>query len=139
MGMDSNNCWLGNYCQDKSSGGCPAGLNTPDQLFSDPKQSHVAELYNLFCQNMFIVQFQVLASMTTPIMTIMAIMTMALALTHAMKLTPRSDLAQPLFHDMVYNNIQECNSTEIYCDAGNDGQGCWLGNYCKAQVAFPVP
>merc|ERR1711863_170741 len=29
---------------------------------------------------------------------------------------------------------QECNSTEIYCDAGNDGQGCWLGNYCVAQV-----
>ena len=43
------------------------------------------------------------------------------------------------FHDMVSNNIQECNSTEIYCDAGNDGQGCWLGNYCVAQVAFPVP
>ena len=43
------------------------------------------------------------------------------------------------FHDMVSNNIQECNSTEIYCDAGNDGQGCWLGNYCIAQVAFPVP
>ena len=166
MGMDSNNCWLGNYCQDKSSGGCPAGqdvymigitspffdLGHPQQFpkghivsdqnqpFSDPKQSHVAELYNLFCQNMFIVQFQVLASMTTPIMTIMAIMTMALALAHVtLKLTPRSDLAQPLFHDMVSNNIQECNSTEIYCDAGNDGQGCWLGNYCIAQVAFPVP
>ena len=78
--------------------------------------------------------------MTTPIMTIMAIMTMALALAHVtLKLTPRSDLAQPLFHDMVSNNIQECNSTEIYCDAGNDGQGCWLGNYCIAQVAFPVP
>ena len=24
MGMDSNNCWLGNYCQDFASGGCPA-------------------------------------------------------------------------------------------------------------------
>ena len=23
MGMDANNCWLGNYCMDKSSGGCP--------------------------------------------------------------------------------------------------------------------
>ena len=24
MGMDSNNCWLGNYCMDIAAGGCPA-------------------------------------------------------------------------------------------------------------------
>ena len=30
MGMDSNNCWLGNWCQDLSDGGCPAGLISPD-------------------------------------------------------------------------------------------------------------
>lgn len=24
MGMDSNNCWLGNYCQSIESGGCPS-------------------------------------------------------------------------------------------------------------------
>jgi len=29
---------------------------------------------------------------------------------------------------------QECNSTEIYCDAGHDPEGCWYGNYCINQV-----
>merc|ERR1712213_202250 len=29
---------------------------------------------------------------------------------------------------------QECNSTEIYCDAGMDSEGCWFGNYCINQV-----
>merc|ERR1712152_100341 len=24
MGVDSNGCWLGNYCQDINAGGCPA-------------------------------------------------------------------------------------------------------------------
>ena len=24
MGFDSNGCWMGNWCQDKSEGGCPA-------------------------------------------------------------------------------------------------------------------
>merc|ERR1712037_173539 len=71
MGMDSNNCWLGNYRQDKSSGGCPAGSSFYDYgSGSCDFEAHT----------------------------------------------------------------QECNSTEIYCDAGNDGQGCWLGNYCIAQV-----
>merc|ERR1712173_58069 len=28
----------------------------------------------------------------------------------------------------------ECNSTEIYCDAGMDSEGCWYGNYCINQV-----
>merc|ERR1712079_895138 len=25
---------------------------------------------------------------------------------------------------------QECNSTEIHCDAGYDSDFCWYGNYC---------
>jgi len=29
---------------------------------------------------------------------------------------------------------QECNATEIYCDAGMDSEGCWYGNYCLNQV-----
>merc|ERR1712062_19980 len=29
---------------------------------------------------------------------------------------------------------QDCNSTEIYCDAGMDSEGCWVGNYCIPQV-----
>ena len=32
MGFDSNGCWMGNWCQDKSEGGCPAphyGENSP--------------------------------------------------------------------------------------------------------------
>merc|ERR1712203_343602 len=29
---------------------------------------------------------------------------------------------------------QDCNSTEIYCDAGMDSEGCWFGNYCIPQV-----
>merc|ERR1712079_617888 len=29
---------------------------------------------------------------------------------------------------------QECNSTELYCDAGMDSEGCWYGNYCINQV-----
>merc|ERR1711872_1071524 len=26
MGTDSNGCWMGNWCQDKSMGGCPAPM-----------------------------------------------------------------------------------------------------------------
>jgi len=29
---------------------------------------------------------------------------------------------------------QECNSTEIHCDAGYDSDFCWYGNYCINQV-----
>merc|ERR1712088_201628 len=29
---------------------------------------------------------------------------------------------------------QECNSTELYCDAGMDSEGCWYGNYCINHV-----
>merc|ERR1719234_2519262 len=29
---------------------------------------------------------------------------------------------------------QDCNATEIYCDAGMDSEGCWYGNYCLNQV-----
>merc|ERR1711936_1458173 len=29
---------------------------------------------------------------------------------------------------------QECNSTEIHCDAGMDSEGCWYGNYCIDSV-----
>jgi len=29
---------------------------------------------------------------------------------------------------------QDCNSTEIACDAGMDSDGCWYGNYCISQV-----
>merc|ERR1711879_40639 len=29
---------------------------------------------------------------------------------------------------------QECNSTEIHCDAGYDSEFCWYGNYCINQV-----
>merc|ERR1712168_1522976 len=29
---------------------------------------------------------------------------------------------------------QDCNSTEIACDAGMDSEGCWYGNYCINQV-----
>ena len=30
--------------------------------------------------------------------------------------------------------VQECNATEIHCDAGMDSEGCWYGNYCINQV-----
>ena len=26
MGVDMNGCWIGNWCQDKSMGGCPAPI-----------------------------------------------------------------------------------------------------------------
>ena len=34
--------------------------------------------------------------------------------------------------------VQECNATEIYCDAGMDSEGCWYGNYCLNQVGFDL-
>jgi len=81
--MDSNNCWLGNYCQDKSSGGCPAGSSFYDYANYDNYGNYDYGSGSGTCYEA---------------------------------------------------HTQECNSTEIYCDAGNDGQGCWLGNYCIAQV-----
>merc|ERR1719234_2962270 len=29
---------------------------------------------------------------------------------------------------------QACNETEIFCDAGYESMGCWLGNYCIQEV-----
>ena len=33
MGMDANNCWLGNWCQDKSMGGCPPPMGGEQLMF----------------------------------------------------------------------------------------------------------
>ena len=35
--------------------------------------------------------------------------------------------------------VQDCNSTEIHCDAGMDSEGCWYGNYCINQVSIQSP
>ena len=33
--------------------------------------------------------------------------------------------------------LQECNSTELWCDMGYyNGDSCWLGNYCLQQVGW---
>merc|ERR1712109_199400 len=71
--MDSNNCWLGNYCQSIESGGCPSTTASG----SDDGTS----TFTCF---------------------------------------------EPYY--------QDCNSTEIACDAGMDSDGCWYGNYCISQV-----
>merc|ERR1712055_381027 len=69
--MDSNNCWLGNYCMDIAAGGCPAMTGSGN-----------------------------------------------------------SGSGSTCFGPYT----QECNSTEIHCDAGMDSEGCWHGNYCINQV-----
>merc|ERR1712158_74048 len=74
MGMDENNCWMGNWCQDKSLGGCPSHTGSGSSDYSG-STSTCSEAYT-----------------------------------------------------------QECNSTELYCDAGMDSEGCWYGNYCINQV-----
>merc|ERR1712158_307992 len=71
MGMDSNNCWLGNYCVDIAAGGCPAMTGSGN-----------------------------------------------------------SGSGSTCFEPYT----QDCNSTEIHCDAGMDSEGCWHGNYCINQV-----
>ena len=92
------------------------------------------------------VQFQVLEATTTA--------ALALALAPALNLTPWSHFASKsrylifcvLFRRYRYIYIsnrdslyllcvvQECNATEIHCDAGVDSEGCWYGNYCINQV-----
>merc|ERR1711992_397741 len=76
MGMDENNCWMGNWCQEKSLGGCPSttGSGSSDN-YDNYSGSTCFDAYT-----------------------------------------------------------QDCNSTEIYCDAGMDSEGCWYGNYCIPQV-----
>ena len=50
MGMDANNCWLGNYCMDKSSGGCPpmTGLidhdNDLDNLDENSNDDNIGDI-----------------------------------------------------------------------------------------------
>merc|ERR1719228_1425656 len=34
---------------------------------------------------------------------------------------------------------QECNATEIHCDSGIDGEGCWMGNYCQPAMIGNCP
>ena len=34
MGTDLNGCWMGNWCQDKSMGGCPAPIGGEEILKS---------------------------------------------------------------------------------------------------------
>merc|ERR1712228_60282 len=86
MGMDANNCWLGNYCMDKSSGGCPpmTGSGSMDYGSND----------------------------------------------YGSNTWTSSGSGSSCFDAYT----QECNATEIYCDAGMDSEGCWYGNYCLNQV-----
>ena len=72
MGMDSNGCWLGNYCQDFSSGGCPAmtGLVNVDE---DTIPFYTAVYLRLKHG------FQVLAAATMAAATMAALTTAALA------------------------------------------------------------
>merc|ERR1712193_318936 len=85
MGMDENNCWMGNWCQDESLGGCPSHTGSGSSDYSG-STSTCAEAYT-----------------------------------------------------------QECNSTELYCDAGMDSEGCWygcwMGNWCqdKSMGGCPPP
>ena len=134
MGMDSNGCWLGNYCMDFATGGCPA----------------MTGLVIMTRVPMIMIPYYF--TLISDIMTYVAkICSTSGSGSNDYGSNDYSGSGSSCFeaYTMVsfasisishlVCDVQECNSTEIYCDAGMDSEGCWYGNYCINQVSNHPP
>merc|ERR1712233_269011 len=132
MGYDSNNCWLGNYCMNRESGGCPTmpGSGSTDYGTSSGSGFSCFEPYEQACNATEMhcdagydsdgcwmgnwCQDKSMGGCPAPM--------------------GGSEVAsgEDICAHMTWT--EECSASQISCDSGYSYEGCWFGNYCIDSV-----
>jgi len=120
MGTDANGCWMGNWCQDKSMGGCPPPMGGSELNSGEDLCAHVTT-WTEECNSTQI-------SCDTGY-------------------SPEGCWFGNYCIDSV-NSWDSCPGmcyttcnweTEDWCDMGLDANGCWMGNWCQDMTMGGCP
>merc|ERR1712107_411004 len=111
MGTDLNGCWMGNWCQDKSMGGCPAPiggseLNSGEDICAHMTYTEECSDSQISCDSGYSYEGCWLGN-------------------YCIDSVNSWDNCPGMCSTM-------CNwETENWCDMGIDANGCWMGNWCQ--------
>merc|ERR1712012_986210 len=111
MGTDLNGCWMGNWCQDKSMGGCPAPvggseLNSGEDICAHMTYTEECSDSQISCDSGYSYEGCWFGN-------------------YCIDSVNSWDNCPGMCSTM-------CNwETENWCDMGVDANGCWMGNWCQ--------
>merc|ERR1712184_178762 len=111
MGTDSAGCWMGNWCQDKSMGGCPppmggSEMNSGEDICAHSTWTEECGSSQISCDSGYSNEGCWFGN-------------------YCIDSVNSWDSCPGMCNTM-------CNwDTEDWCDMGVDANGCWMGNWCQ--------